>query len=358
MNTPPQRLAPFASQYTPNLPELLLELNCSLAVTTYQAGKILLISPKDANSLSMLPRTFKKAMGIALDEERMAVATKSEVVVLRNVPELAATYPKKPNTYDAMFLPQATYYTGQVDIHDLHWGTDALWAVNTAFSCLCTVDDTYSFTPQWQPHFISKLVSEDRCHLNGLAMQDKKPKYVSALGKGDTFQAWRENITGGGIVMDVPSNEIIAEGLPMPHTPRIWNDELYLLLSAAEKLVKINRETGAVEEIAHVPGFVRGMAKHRDFVFIGTSKLRSNSSTFRHLKIAEKANQAGITVIHLPTAAKVAQLTFQMTVDEIYDIQVIPNVTRPNVLNTYTDTHIQALHTPTGTYWAMQKESE
>jgi len=117
-------LAPFSSSYTPNLPELLQKLNCSLAITTYQAGKVLMIGAKDANNLTMLPRTFNKAMGMAIQGNRMAVATKNEVVVFQNSPTLAQSYPRKPNTYDAMFMPRASYYTGQVDIHDLHWGKD------------------------------------------------------------------------------------------------------------------------------------------------------------------------------------------------------------------------------------------
>lgn len=356
MNTQNQNLAPFASSYTPNLPELLLHLKCSLAVTTYQAGKVLLISPKNVENLSLLPRTFNKAMGMALKDNRMAIATKSEVIVLQNSRALAAAYPNKPNTYDTLFLPQATYYTGQVDIHDLHWGKQQLWAVNTSFSCLSTIDHKYSFTPQWKPNFISTLASEDRCHLNGLAMKNGRPQYVSALGTGDTTQSWRENITKGGVLMDVPSNEIIAEGLAMPHTPRLWNDELYVLLSAAEQLVKVDVESGTYETVAHIGGFVRGMAKYGDFVFVCTSKLRKNSSTFKHLDIADKANQAGITVVHLPTGSKVAQLTFQMSVDEIYDIQILPNCIRPNILNTYTDTHTDALSLPKATYWANKTE--
>lgn len=352
MNKKNQNLAPFASRYTPNLPELLLQLKCSLAVTTYQAGKVLLISPKNVDSLSLLPRTFNKAMGMAIRDNEMAIATKSEVVVLQNSPALAASYPKSPNTYDTLFLPQATYYTGQVDIHDLHWGKKELWAVNTSFSCLCTINHKHSFTPQWKPNFISKLASEDRCHLNGLAMKNGRPQYVSALGTGDTTQSWRENITKGGVIMDVANNAIVAEGLAMPHTPRLWNDELYVLLSADEKLVKVDAKSGTYETVAHIGGFVRGMAKYGDFVFIGTSKLRKNSSTFKHLEIADKANQAGITVIHLPTGSKVAELTFDMTVDEIYDIQILPNCIRPNILNTYTNIHTTALSLPKATFWA------
>jgi len=183
-------------------------------------------------------------------------------------------------------------------------------------------------------------------------MQDGAPKYVSALGSGNSHQSWRENIVAGGLIMDIPSNEIVVEGLAMPHTPRIWDGELYALLSAGQALIKVNPQAGTYDTVAHIPGFVRGMAKHGDFVFIATSKLRKNSSTFKHLKIADAANEAGITVLHLPTAAIVGKLTFQMTVDEIYDIQVLPNLLRPNIVNTYGDTHHQALIIPQTTFWS------
>jgi uncharacterized protein (TIGR03032 family) len=283
----------------------------------------------------------------------MAVATKSEVIMLNNVPELAYTYPKKPKTYDALYIPRMTYYTGTVDIHDLHFGTNDLWAVNTSFSCLCTIDGSYSFTPQWKPSFITDLASEDRCHLNGLAMENGKPRYVTALGKSDKSGGWRENITTEGILMDVPSNEVIAHGLAMPHTPRIWDDKLYLLLSAAQRLVCLNPQNGEYETVVEIPGFVRGMAKYGDYVFIGTSKLRKNASAFRHLEIAESANEAAITIIHLPTGAKVGKLTFQASVEELYDIQILPNTQRPNIINTYGDLHNQNLVLPKSTFWEM-----
>lgn len=344
--------SPFSASYSPNLPELLLQLKASLVISTFQAGKVLFISPNNEESLTMLPRTFYKAMGIAIQKDRMAVATKNEVTVLKNAPQLAYTYPKKPNIYDALYMPRASYYTGQVDIHDLHFGTAGLWAVNTSFSCLCTIGEDYSFLPRWQPHFISALASEDRCHLNGLAMDNGKPRFVTALGKGDSHQSWRENITNGGVLIDVESNEIILEGLGMPHSPRIWDGKLYCLLSAKEQLICIEPNSNKYEVVAKVPGFVRGMAKYGDYVFIGTSKLRKNSSTFRHLEIAEKAAVAGITVLHLPTAAIVAKLQFQSSVDELYDVQILPNTLRPNIINAYGDTHHEALVIPNETYWA------
>ncbi len=344
--------APFSCQYTPNLPELLTQLGCTIALTTYQAGKVIFISAKDEDNLVQLPRTFKKAMGLAIDGDKMGVATQSEIIILKNDKRLAPTYPKSPNKYDALYMPRATYYTGQVDIHDIDWGKDGLWGVNTSFSCLCLVDEEYSFTPKWRPHFISDLASEDRCHLNGLAMENGQPKYVSALGTGNTKQSWRDNIVKGGIIMDVASNEIAIEGLPMPHSPRLYDGELYLLTSATGDVVIANPEDGTFRTLINLKGFVRGMAKIGDYLFVGHSKLRQNSSTFRQLDIAKLSNQSGFDVIHIPTATNVAQLRYLASVDEIYDVQILPNIIRPGIVNTLGEMHHSGLSIPNATFWA------
>lgn len=348
-------MVPFACTYSPNFAELLQHLNCSIALTTFQAGKVVFISAKNEEELLQLPRTFKKAMGLALQGDRMAIATKDEVIVCRNAPELGYSYPKKPKTYDSFWYPQATFYTGTVDIHDLHFGKNKLWAVNTSFSCLCTIDSINSFTPRWTPSFITQLVSEDRCHLNGLAMENDRPKYVSALGTGNSYQSWRDNITKGGVIIDVDTKEIVAAELPMPHTPRIYNGKLYVLLSAAEQLICIDPQSGKYEVVAHIPGFVRGMDLIGEHLFIATSKLRKNSSTFKHLQIADKADVASVQVIHLPTGAKMANLTYTATIDEIYDLKILPNSKRPNIINTYTDMHHQGLVIPNSTFWAAER---
>ncbi len=345
-------LPPFACTHSPNLPELLMQLNCTIVVSTYQAGKVVLVSATNRNQLVQLPRTFKRAMGIAVKDNKMAIATENEVIILANSKRLAETYPAKPNTYDALYLPRATYYTGHLDMHDLHYGKDALWGVNTSFSCLCKIDSDYSFHPVWKPHFIDKLASEDRCHLNGLAMQDGEPIYISALGTGNTLQSWRDNIIGGGVLMDVASNEIIASGLAMPHAPRLYDGKLYVLLSAKEQLVCVDPATGKYDVVTQVPGFVRGMTKYGEYLFIGTSKLRKKSSTFKHLKISKESDAAGIKVVHLPSGKVVANLNWLSSVDEIYDVQILPNASRPNIINTYTDAHQRALMLPDTTYWS------
>ena len=357
-NKNPQALAPFSCKYTPQIPELLLQLNCSIAISTYQAGKVVFISSKDENSLIQLPRNFEKAMGIAEDitNDKIAIACKDEVIVFRNSDDLAKFYPKAPNKYDALYLPRNTFHTGAIDIHDLNFGNNGeLYAVNTLFSTIVKIDDNYNFTPYWTPFFIDKIASEDRCHLNGMAMENGKPKYATAFNNGNSPQSWRNKVTESGIIIDVENNTIIAEGLAMPHTPRIFNGELYVLLSATGELVKINKETGTYEVIIKLDGFVRGMSFHKDYLFIGLSKLRKSSSIFGKLPFAEKANEAGIVVVHLPTKSVSGKITYLTSLEEIYDVHILADKTRPNILNTLTNDHKNGLSIPTSTFWRKEK---
>jgi uncharacterized protein (TIGR03032 family) len=348
-------LAPFSCQYTPQIPELLLKLNCSIAISTYQAGKLIFISPKDEDSLVQLPRTFEKPMGVAQDEksDKLALACKDEVIVFANSTDLAKYYPKSPDKYDALYMPRVTYHTGPIDIHDLSFGSDgSLFAVNTLFSCIIKITSDYNFSPYWAPTFIDKIVSEDRCHLNGMAMYDGLPKYATAFNQGNSFQSWRENITKSGVVFDLETSEVIAGNLAMPHSPRLFGGDLFTLLSATGELIKIDIKTGKYDVIVKLEGFVRGMSLYKDYLFIGLSKLRKKSSTFGKLDFAEKANQSGIMVIHLPTGSIAGKITYLTSLDEIYDVHIIPDKIRPNILNTITPDYKLGLMTPKNTFWA------
>jgi len=352
-------LTPFSCQYTPQIPELLLKLNCSIAISTYQAGKLIFLSPKDENSLVQLPRTFSKPMGMAQDKkkDKLALACKDEIIIFSNSKDLATHYPKSPNKYDALYVPRVTYHTGPLDIHDLRFGVDGnLYAVNTLFSCIIKINDDYNFSPYWTPPFIDKLVSEDRCHLNGMALKKEVPKYATAFNQGNTFQSWRENITTSGVVFDLDTNEVIAGNLAMPHSPRLFGEDLFVLLSATGELVKIDINTGKYEVIVKLDGFVRGMDLHKDYLFIGLSKLRKNSSTFGKLDFAEKANHSGIMVIHLPTGGIAGKITYLSSLDEIYDVHIIPDKIRPNILNTITADFKSGLMTPEATFWAKSND--
>ena len=337
-------LKPFHCVYTPNIPELLQQLNCSIVLSTYQAGKVILISATEHQGLIQLPRDFLKPMGVAVHKRRMAIATKNELVVLSNAQGLARSN-SSDIPYDALWIPRAVYFTGELDLHDLAWGSNGLYAVNTRFSCLSIIDDHFSFRPIWKPHFIKDFLPTDQCHINGMAMKNGEPKIVSLLGVTNTEKGWRNNVRGGGVLMDVPSNQVIVDGLPMPHSPRIINDQIFVLLSATGEIGIVDEQSGKVNILCRVNGFVRGMAHVDNYLFIGLSKLRDNSTIGKELPIAQNNLNCGLVIFYIPTARKLGHIYYQSSVEEIYDVQLM-NFRKPGILNHTTTTHRKILNTP------------
>lgn len=348
-----QSLPPFSCTYTPEIPELLAGLGCSLVVSTYQAGKVIIFSPNpDGQGLNQLPRNFPQAMGLAVSGPLLAIATRHEVVVLANAPGLARDYPHKPGWYDGLYAPRAVYMAGELDLHDMAWSGESLWAVNTRFSCLCQIDHRYSFTPRWQPPFIRELTPHDHCHLNGMAMAEGQPRYVTALGQSDTPKGWRPTKLSGGVLLDVPSGEIILRDLPMPHSPRLFDGRLYLLLSATGELVTVDLAAGRYETVNRMPGFVRGLARCGDYLFAGLSRLRPNH-TFGDLPLAKQPLFCGIVVIHLPSGRLAGSIRYLNSCEEIYDVQVLPGLRRPGILGLDHDLHRRTLATPSHVFWGQ-----
>ncbi|MBU2921998.1 TIGR03032 family protein [Winogradskyella psychrotolerans] len=351
---PEQPISPFQLEHTPQVPELLYKLQCSIVLSTFQAGKIVTLSPINEDRITQLARNFNRPMGITFTDnyEKLAIACENEVIQLKNSEILAKNYPKKPNTYSNMYFPMSTNYTGKLDLHDLSYGTDnELYAINTLFSCISTFDNDYNFKSYWKPDFITELKPEDRCHLNGMAMKDGKPKYVTAFNTGNTAKSWQKDLTKTGVLIDVDTNEIILSGLGMPHTPRFINGKLYLLLSATGQLVEVDIENKSYTEVINLNGFVRGMSFYKDYIFIGLSKLRQNSSSFAHLDVAKFSNYAGVAIVHLPTKSYQGLLKYKTSVDEIYDLEILPDFLRPNILNNFTETHRQAILADDSCYW-------
>src|SRR5437588_660487 len=149
-------------------------------------------------------RTLRDQSHLPAPLSRQAIGTRLQVWDFRNRPEVAVKV-EPAGKHDAWFLPRASHVTGDIRIHEIAFVGAELWIVNTRCSCLCTLDPDYSFVPRWRPPFITALAAEDRCHLNGLAMVDGRPKYVTALGATDTANGWRQNKAKGRCLIEVSS---------------------------------------------------------------------------------------------------------------------------------------------------------
>ncbi|MBV8516019.1 MAG: TIGR03032 family protein [Acidobacteria bacterium] len=331
-DAPPQNATDFRSVHTTNFPRLLAELRISLAVSTYQSGRVVLLRA-DGERLNTHFRFFASPMGLAFDGTRLAIGTLGEIWDYRNVPSAAARL--HPARHDACFLPRNMHVTGDIRVHELAFADDGeLWLVNTRFSALCTLDSEHSFLPRWRPPFISKLAAEDRCHLNGLAIVDGVPRYATALGATDTAEGWRERKASGGIVIDIPTGELVATGLAMPHSPRLYNGQAYILESAAGTLATLDLRSGRRETIAQLPGFTRGLAFAGPIAFVGLSQVRER--VFDNIPLGERLRaderSCGIWAIDVRSGAIVAFVRFEGSVQEIFDIQVLPGIVFPDLL--------------------------
>jgi len=347
-------------KYSSHFPEILSQLGITLAVSTYQSGSVVLISSIDGKHLIQFAKKLKRPMGIALGpDHRMAIACKETTEVFGTHKKLALTYKKSPRTYDGMYFPRATYYTGLLDLHDMEWEGDRLIGVNTAFSCLVEVNSESSFTPVWTPSFISEYVPEDRCHLNGLAIDHEEGyHYVSMMGISDEKGGWRKNRLEGGLIMRTEDEKVLVDALPMPHSPRLIDGKLFFLLSASGDIYTYDFDKEKADYFASVEGFVRGMSHHGDFLFVGFSAMREGSEGFRELPIAQKAPHAGVSIFQLSTGKKVAELYYLNVIKEIFDVAVIPDMKRGVIFDKGGKVAHRAVYIDNNVYYWKKEEEE
>ncbi|MFM9962606.1 MAG: TIGR03032 family protein [Planctomycetaceae bacterium] len=410
----------LTSQHTSSFAELLDQLGISLAVTTYQAGKLVLLSAENG-TINTHFQSFNKPMGLAVAGDRLAIGTALEIWEYHNAPAVAKRVGRVRDgesrgsageegtgtqqlTLDSCFLPRGSQTTGDIQIHEMLWtsfnrtpqarafpsiqaashdqnahacglrlnesvpsGESELWFINTRFSCLCTRDFRYTFVPRWRPPFISAIAPEDRCHLNGFcevppsfnrtpqarafpsiqaASHDQNAHacglrlnepsfFVTALGETDTQGGWRADKRSGGILMETGSNEVLLRGLSMPHSPRVFNNQLWVCESGTGTIGRVDLQAGRYEPIASLPGFTRGVDFHGRYAFIGLSQVRE-SAVFSGIPIAERPlseRACGVWVIDMVTGETVAWLKFDDGVQEIFAVTVLPNSRWPDLIN-------------------------
>jgi len=300
-----------------------------------------------------------RSMGLAVSGKRLAIATIHELMIFANVSSLAPLYPERPNHYDAMFVPRMSHYTGDLDLHDMAFDKQIVLAVNTRYSCISVIDGYFNFTPIWQPPFVTEFGPDDRCHLNGMAFHESKVRYVTALGETNTPFGWRKGMADSGIVMEVPSGRIVAGGLSMPHSPRIINGQLYVLEGGRGALLRIDPATGAKQVLTKLPGFTHGLAEYRGVLFIGLSKLRMKRGP-QGLPIEAERDElvAGIAAVDLASGELLGILEFYNGVEEILDVQVLPDVLRAEILNPRQWAQMPSITTMRGGFWQQRPRED
>ncbi len=289
------------------------------------------ISP-GKEKLSLTMRTLPHPTGIALSNEVLAVYSRYQVWFFRQIDGEKLLGGDLP-THDWAVSPRTSYVTGDIDGHEMAWDGSKLIIANTLFSCLCELSDEYSFQPIWKPPFISKLAPEDRCHINGLASDEKGIRFISAFSTTDTLEGWRTDKHSSGVVLAYPTGEPIIDGLCMPHSPRLYHGRLWLLESGKGTLVSFDVSSGSKTIHGEFPGYTRGLAFHKNLAFIGLSKAReSQLAEGIPAGLKEKELTCGIIVFDIGANKPIGEMLFTRRIEELFDIKVLANVTRPYIV--------------------------
>ncbi len=316
------------------LADFLATHDISIGFTSYQTGRLYLVGRGSDGKLAVHEALYPQAMGVTANTQRIYLGSLTQVIRLENV---LAPAQLVNGTHDKAFVPRNMQTTGNVDIHELGIRQDGqIIFVNTLHNCLSIPSVTHSFKPIWKPDFISEMVTEDRCHLNGLAMVDGQPKYVSAVSRSDKKDGWRDDRQSGGIIIDVETNKILADGLSMPHSPRFHVGRIWLLNSGTGELGWLHPTDHAFTPVASFPGFLRGLDFHNDHAFVTLSKPRNGR--FEGLALDKKLQQqgqdawCGIQIWSLATGELAQWLRFDGAITELFDICILPGVANPITL--------------------------
>jgi uncharacterized protein (TIGR03032 family) len=305
--------------------------NLSLAISSYQTGRVYLVGSDKQGRVSFFERLFERAMGIVGNAQRIYLGGLYQLWRFENVLRSNEVI---HGQFDKCYVPRNAQTIGDLDIHELGIRTNGkVVFINTKYSCVAELSQTHSFKAIWKPGFISKLAPEDRCHLNGLAMVDGAPKYVTAVCKSDGVDGWRDRRSEGGVVIDIDTNEIVCEGLSMPHSPRWANGKLWVLNAGTGELGWVDFATKAFVPLTFLPGFARGLSITGNTAAVGLSKPRNQR--FEGLQLdAELSTRdiepwCGVQIVSLVNGDVLQWIRFEGDISEIFDLCFLPNVRNP-----------------------------
>ena len=323
---------PFHLTFSPGFIAWLGHANMALLLTTYQAGKVVLIGP-NRGKLTVSERNFGRAMAMVPVEDGLLLSTEYAVWRFQNGLRPGRLY----DGWDTILLPRSCHVTGAVDTHDIAIdGHGRLLAVITGYNCIAQLEEKGCFSPLWRPPFVPEIAGEDRCHLNGFCLHNGELAYATIIGESNVRDGWREHRTDGGLVIDVRTNRVVCRGLSMPHTPRLYRGSLWVLEAGCGWLGRIDVETGEYHRLTWCPGFVRGLRFHGDFALVGLSRPRDK--TFKGLPLdAELAqrgveSECGVYVIRLSDGEIMHKVAITGSVTEIYDVMAYPQTQCPMIV--------------------------
>ena len=222
---------------------------------------------------------------------------------------------------DRLCLPGQCRATGAIGIQDLAAeDSGRLLVAASHFNCVARMNSRGDLKPIWRPSFIDNIVRENRCHLTGFCLREGALAYVTVTAASNAKDGWRQRQSGGGQVIDAATHRSVAEGLTLPHAPRLYRGRLWVLESGTGSLGWIDLEHRRFEPFVQFPGFPRGLRFIGDHALVMTAQRRG-----------EGEGAAGIHWVNLKTGRTDHQLLLKGAITEAIDVAVIPGETVPRL---------------------------
>ncbi len=288
------------------LAEWCERISIPLIVSTYWGNEVFVIVDGKLSKIG-----FDRPKGIYYSAPWLKIATWGNVWTFREYTSVDVTS-QIGDGCDSVFLPKKFEETGNIGSREIA----GEFIAASKLSCLVTQDEEYSVLPAWKPKWIDRIVAEDRCHVNGVALNENRDlAYVTALGTSNKKNGWRSEPIEG-CVIDAKSGLAIVTNLRMPHSPRIYQDQLWVCDSMRGELSIIDVKTKKRHPFVKFPEFVRGLTFWKDWAIVGLSKMR-----YTKLGWAAGPGQCGLAAVNLNTAK--IEATLALDANEVFDVQVL-----------------------------------
>jgi uncharacterized protein (TIGR03032 family) len=113
----------------------------------------------------------------------------------------------------------------------------------------------------------------------------------------------------------------------------VIDGKLYVLEGGRGQLLQVDPSSGTTRVVATLPGFTHGLAAYRGVLFVGLSKLRMKRGP-QGLPIENSGDElvAGVAAIEAASGRVLGILEFITGVEEIFDVQVLPDIRRGEIL--------------------------
>uniref|UniRef100_A0A6C0IX38 Conserved hypothetical protein CHP03032 domain-containing protein n=1 Tax=viral metagenome TaxID=1070528 RepID=A0A6C0IX38_9ZZZZ len=330
----------FEIHASPEAAQFFYSNNLSLLLSAYKSNLVFAFGATDDHKLSCYYSQFfhPLALGLSQREDCLEVWIASNGGLLRCVDagekyNEADEHSGGGGNFTATLVPRQAHLIGKQDVHGIYpLSPQSPFFVSTKFSALCQLDITkpdVNVNVVWKPSFITELRGEDRCHFNDVCWVDGLAKYASCICESDAHDGWRDHRQGGGVIIDIMNDKIVARNLSMPHSPRWYKKQLWVLNSGSGHLGTINLENGTFEPKVFIPGFLRGLQFHGRFAIVGSS-LDRHERRFQDLELGKNLETkkttpvCGFFFIDLASFSIAQKVEIKGNIHEIYDILLVP----------------------------------